>query len=120
MTEKINLTQKFSIFSDHWSPKIVGELNDSHVKLARLKGEFVWHHHENEDELFLVVKGKLLIKLRDRDIWLNEGELVIIPKGVEHLPIAEEEVHLLLLEPKSTLNTGNVQNQRTVAVLERI
>jgi mannose-6-phosphate isomerase-like protein (cupin superfamily) len=120
MMEKVNLKQKFSLFQDYWSPKIAGELNDSYVKLAKLKGEFVWHHHENEDELFLVVKGKLLIKLRDRDLWLNEGEFVVIPKGVEHLPIAEEEVHLLLLEPKSTLNTGNVRNERTVAELERI
>jgi mannose-6-phosphate isomerase-like protein (cupin superfamily) len=118
--EKINLAQKFNLFSDYWSPKIVGDLNDSYVKLVKLKGEFVWHHHENEDELFLVVKGNLLIKLRDRDILLNEGEMVIIPKSVEHLPIAEEEVHLLLLEPKSTLNTGNVQNERTVAELERL
>jgi mannose-6-phosphate isomerase-like protein (cupin superfamily) len=116
--QKVNLAQKFSLFKDYWRPKIVGELNASYVKLVKLKGEFVWHHHENEDELFLVVKGRLLIKLRDRDIWLNEGELVIIPKGVEHLPIAEQEVHLLLLEPKSTLNTGNVQNERTVAELE--
>ena len=118
--EKVNLTHKFSLFQDHWSPKIAGELNDSYVKLAKLKGEFVWHHHEVEDELFLVVKGKLLIKLRDRDIWLEEGEFVIIPRGVEHLPIAEEEAHVLLLEPKSTLNTGNVRNARTVAELERI
>jgi mannose-6-phosphate isomerase-like protein (cupin superfamily) len=117
---KVNLTKKFSLFKDYWSPKIVGELNDAYVKLVKLKGEFIWHHHENEDELFLVVKGKLLIKLRDRDIWLDEGEFVIIPKGVEHLPIAEEEVHVLLLEPKTTLNTGNVQNERTVAELERI
>jgi len=118
--EKINLVQKFSLFADYWRPKIVGELNDAYVKLAKLKGEFVWHHHENEDELFLVVKGRLLIKLRECDIWLEEGELVVIPKGVEHLPIAEDEVHLLLLEPKTTLNTGNVQNERTVAELERI
>ncbi|MDZ7362744.1 MAG: cupin domain-containing protein [candidate division KSB1 bacterium] len=118
--DKINLTQKFRLFSDYWRPKIVGALNDSYVKIAKLKGEFVWHHHENEDELFLVVKGRLLIKLRDRDIWLDEGEFVIIPKGVEHLPVAEEEVHLLLLEPKSTLNTGNVKNERTVTELERI
>jgi mannose-6-phosphate isomerase-like protein (cupin superfamily) len=88
--------------------------------LAKLKGEFVWHHHEAEDELFLVVKGRLLIKLRDRDIWLEEGEFVIIPRGVEHLPIAEEEAHVLLLEPKSTLNTGNVRSERTVAELERV
>jgi mannose-6-phosphate isomerase-like protein (cupin superfamily) len=118
--EKVNLAHKFSLFQDHWSPKIAGELNDSYVKLAKLEGEFVWHHHEVEDELFLVVKGRLLIKLRDRDIWLEEGEFVIIPRGVEHLPIAEEEAHVLLLEPKSTLNTGNVQNEKTVAELERI
>jgi mannose-6-phosphate isomerase-like protein (cupin superfamily) len=118
--DKVNLAEKFSLFEDYWSPKIVGELNDSHVKLVKLKGEFTWHHHENEDELFLVVKGRLLIRLRDRDIWLDEGEFVIIPKGVEHLPIAEEEAYVLLLEPKSTLNTGNVRNERTVADLERI
>jgi mannose-6-phosphate isomerase-like protein (cupin superfamily) len=120
MIEKVNLAHKFSLFQDYWSPKIAGELNDSYVKLAKLKGEFVWHHHEVEDELFLVVKGKLLIKLRDQDIWLEEGEFVIIPRGVEHLPIAEEEAHVLLLEPKSTLNTGDVQNERTVANLERV
>ncbi len=118
--ETINLADKFSLFQDYWSPKIVGELNDSHVKLVKLKGEFVWHHHDNEDELFLVVKGRLLIKLRDRDIWLDEGEFTIIPRGIEHLPVAEEEVHVLLLEPKSTLNTGNVQNERTVADLKRL
>lgn len=111
--EKINLAQKFSLFHDHWSPKIVGELNDSHVKLVKVQGEFVWHHHEVEDELFMVVKGLLTIKLRDRDIELGEGEFVIIPKGVEHKPVAAEEVHLLLLEPKTTLNTGNVENERT-------
>lgn len=118
--DKVNLAQKLSLFQDYWSPKIVGELNDSHVKLVKLKGEFTWHHHENEDELFLVIKGKLLIRLRDRDIWLEEGEFAIIPKGIEHLPIAEEEVHVLLLEPKSTLNTGNIDNERTVTNLERI
>ena len=112
--EKVNLTQKFNLFNEYWNPKIAGELNDSYVKLAKLKGEFVWHQHEAEDELFLVVKGKLLIKLRDRDIWLEEGEFVIIPKGIEHMPVAEEEVHIMLIEPKSTLNTGNVQNERTV------
>jgi len=117
---KVNLAQKFSLFDEYWSPRIAGELNDSYVKLAKLKGEFVWHHHEAEDELFLVVKGRLLIRLRDRDIHLEEGEFVIIPKGVEHLPVAEEEAHVLLLEPKSTLNTGNVQNERTVADLKRI
>ena len=120
MIEKVNLAYKFSLFQDHWSPKIVGELNDSYVKLVKLKGEFVWHHHEAEDELFFVVKGRLLIKLRDQDIWLEEGEFVIVPRGVEHLPIAEEEAHVMLLEPKSTLNTGDVQNERTVANLEMI
>jgi mannose-6-phosphate isomerase-like protein (cupin superfamily) len=118
--DKINLAQKFSKFNDYWSPKIVGELNDSHVKLVKLKGEFVWHHHETEDELFLVVKGSLQIKLRDQDIFLAEGEFVIIPRGVEHLPIADEEAYVLLLEPKTTLNTGNVGNERTVLDLERI
>jgi mannose-6-phosphate isomerase-like protein (cupin superfamily) len=111
---KVNLVQKFSLFQEHWSPKIVGELNESYVKLVKFNGEFVWHHHETEDELFLVVKGSLLIKLRDRDILLEEGEFVVIPKGVEHLPIAEEEAHVLLLEPKTTLNTGNVRDEKTV------
>src|SRR5712692_1858100 len=120
MIEKINLSQKFSLFSDYWSPKIAGELNDSHVKLVKLKGEFVWHHHEEEDELFLVVKGQLVIKLRDQDISLEAGEFVIIPKGVEHCPVAADEVHVLLLEPKTTLNTGNTHNEKTVAHLERI
>lgn len=115
MINPINLTHKFAQFSDHWRPRIIGELNDSHVKLVKLHGEFVWHHHEHEDELFLVVKGRLLIKLRDRDLWLEEGELAIIPKGVEHCPVAAEEVHVLLLEPKTTLNTGNVENGRTAA-----
>jgi mannose-6-phosphate isomerase-like protein (cupin superfamily) len=118
--EKVNLNQKFSQFQDYWQPKIAGELNDSYIKLVKSKGEFVWHHHETEDELFLVVKGTLLIKLRDRDIFLEEGEFVIIPKGVEHLPIAQEEAHILLLEPKTTLNTGNIQNERTVSNPEQI
>lgn len=112
--EAVNLTQKLSLFHDYWSPRIVGELNDSYVKLAKLRGEFVWHQHEAEDELFLVVEGRLLIKLRDRDLWLDAGEFAIIPKGVEHMPVAEEEVHVLLLEPKSTVNTGNVRSDRTV------
>ena len=112
--EEINLAQKFTLFQDYWKPKIAGELNGQYIKLAKVKGEFVWHRHENEDELFLVVKGKLLIKLRDQDIQLEAGELVVIPRGVEHLPVAEEEVHVLLLEPKSTLNTGDVHNERTV------
>ena len=117
---KVNIAQKFEMFDEYWSPHIAGELNDSYVKVAKLKGEFVWHKHEAEDELFLVTKGRLTIKLRDKDVSLGEGEFVIIPKGVEHKPIADEEVHVVLIEPKSTLNTGNVQNERTVAELKRI
>jgi mannose-6-phosphate isomerase-like protein (cupin superfamily) len=118
--ERVSLVEKLDSFQDYWSPKIVGEVNESFVKLVKLKGEFVWHYHEAEDELFLVVNGSLLIRLRDRDIRVEEGEFVIIPRGVEHLPVAEEEVHVLLLEPKSTLNTGNVANERTVPELDRI
>ena len=120
MIEKVNIREKLSLFIDHWSPKIVGEINDAHVKLAKIKGEFVWHRHDHEDEMFLVIKGKLLIKLRDRDLELNDGEFVIIPKGVEHLPVAQEEVHLMLFEPKTTSNTGNVINERTVKEPEYI
>jgi mannose-6-phosphate isomerase-like protein (cupin superfamily) len=112
--EKVNIAAKFDLFHEYWKPKIAGEVNDAYVKLAKLKGEFVWHHHDAEDELFLVVRGRLLIKLKEGDVWLGEGEFVVIPKGVEHCPVAKEEVHVLLLEPKSTLNTGNVQNERTV------
>ncbi len=111
----INIADKFSQIQEYYRPRIAGELNDAYLKLVKLKGEFVWHQHENEDELFLVVKGRLRIKLRDRDLWLDEGEFVIIPKGVEHCPVADEEVQAILLEPKSTLNTGNVLNERTVA-----
>jgi mannose-6-phosphate isomerase-like protein (cupin superfamily) len=118
--DKINLTEKFSQFSDYWKPKIAGELNDSYVKLVKFQGEFVWHHHENEDELFLVVKGNMQMRFRDRDVWVNEGEFIIVPRGVEHMPVAPEEVQVVLLEPKSTLNTGNVHSERTVAELERI
>jgi mannose-6-phosphate isomerase-like protein (cupin superfamily) len=118
--EKVNISEKLGLFDELWSPKIIGEVNDSHVKLSKLKGEFVWHHHEAEDELFLVVKGRLVIKLRDGQVELGEGEFVVIPKGVEHLPVAEEETHVLLLEPKTTLNTGNVTNERTVENLERL
>jgi mannose-6-phosphate isomerase-like protein (cupin superfamily) len=110
----VNIAHKFSLIEAYWSPRIAGELNDSYVKLAKLNGEFVWHHHENEDELFLVVKGRLRMKLRDGDLWVNEGEFLIVPRGVEHCPVAEEEVHVLLLEPKSTVNTGNVISERTV------
>lgn len=118
--EKVNLEQKFAQIHEHWSPKLVGELNGQHVKLAKIQGEFLWHHHAEEDELFLVVKGQLILRLRDRDVVLNEGEFFIVPRGVEHLPIAEEEVHLLLFEPADTLNTGNVENARTVAQVERL
>ena len=114
MIKPINLAHKFSLFQETWSPKIVGELNDAYVKLARLKGEFVWHRHENEDELFLAIKGRLLIKLRQQELWLEEGEFAVIPKGVEHCPVAEDEVWVMLLEPKSTRNTGDVHNERTV------
>ena len=118
--EKVNIAQKFTRFNEYWVPYIVGELNDSYVKVDKLKGEFVWHKYEAEDELFLVTKGKLLIKLRDKDVWLEEGEFIIIPKGVEHKPVADEEAHVLLIEPKSTLNTGNVKNEKTLAQLKRI
>ncbi len=117
---KVNLNEKFSLFNDYWSPKIAGEVNESHVKLAKLKGEFVWHRHENEDEMFLVVKGELLLKLRDEDVLLKEGEFYIVPRGVEHKPVAEEEAHVLFIEPKSTLNTGDQVNERTVAELDSI
>ena len=120
MVETVNLVRKFGLFQDLWSPKIVGEVNDFYVKLVKLKGEFVWHHHETEDELFLVFRGNLTIRLRDRQIRLKEGEFVVIPRGVEHRPVAREEVHVLLLEPKSTLNTGNVQDERTIAEPERL
>jgi mannose-6-phosphate isomerase-like protein (cupin superfamily) len=117
---KVDLNEKFSLFDEHWQPKIVGELNGQYVKLAKLKGEFVWHQHENEDELFMVIKGKLKIKLKDREIELDEGQFFIIPRGVEHLPVAEEEVHVMLFEPQSVLNTGDQKNDRTVENLERI
>ena len=118
--QAINLEDIFSLFQDHWHPRIVGEINDSYVKLAKLKGDLVWHAHADEDEFFLVIKGRLLIKLRDRDIWLEPGEFTIIPKGVEHFPVAEEEVHVLLLEPKSTKHTGDVKTERTVETLDWI
>jgi len=123
--EKINLPQKFACFSEHWSPKMVGELNNFAVKIVKVQGEFVWHHHDVEDELFFVVKGRLLMQVREtpelqRDIWVEEGELIIIPHGVEHHPVAEEETHLMLLEPTTTVNTGNVASERTVLHVERL
>ncbi len=118
--EKINLEQKLSLFSDHWNPRIVGELNGQHVKLAKLKGEFVWHHHEHEDELFFVLKGKLRMEFRDKSVEVKPGEMIIVPRGVQHKPVAEEEVHIMLFEPASTLNTGNIENERTRKELERL
>ena len=118
--EKKNLQNKFSLINDYYKPRIAGELNDNYVKLVKIKGEFVWHHHEKEDELFLVIKGILQMKLRDKDIEVREGEFIIIPKGVEHKPVAKDEVHLLLIEPKTTLNTGNVENEKTVKNPDRI
>jgi len=119
--EVVNLAEKFERFSDHWSPKIVGEINDMHVKLVKLSGEFVWHHHEQEDELFLVVQGRLRMQLRDGDREVGPGEFIIVPQGTEHCPLAlTDEVRVVLLEPKTTVNTGNVSNERRVARLERI
>ncbi len=120
IVEKVNLAEKFSLFDEHWSPKIAGEVNDCYVKLVKFTGEFVWHHHETEDEMFLVVKGSMRMKLRDRDIEVGEGEFVIIPRGVEHMPVAEGETHVLLFEPKTTLNTGDVRNERTLHELQRV
>ena len=114
MIEPVDLNGKFALFSEHWRPKIVGELNDSYVKLARLKGQFEWHRHAREDELFLVLRGRLKIRLRDQDLEVGEGQFVIIPRGVEHLPVADQEVQVLLLEPKSTVNTGDQKSERTV------
>jgi mannose-6-phosphate isomerase-like protein (cupin superfamily) len=118
--DKVSLREKFSQFTEHWQPKIVGELNGQQVKLAKFQGPFLWHHHDHEDELFFVVKGRFRMEFRDRNVWLEEGELLIVPRGVEHRPVADEEAHVLLFEPASTLNTGNVRNERTVADLERI
>ena len=112
--EVVDLNSKLEQFSDYWHPKILAELNEGYVKVVKIKGEFVWHEHANEDELFWVLKGELVIKLRDQEVTLHPGQFVVIPRGVEHLPVAAEEVHVLLLEPKTTLNTGNLRNDRTV------
>jgi len=117
--DKVNLQAKLALFSEHWRPRIVGELNGQQVKLAKLQGTFDWHHHEHEDELFLVLKGVLLLRLRDREILLNEGEFFIVPRGIEHQPVAEDEAHVLFFEPASTLNTGNLRNDKTIEHLER-
>lgn len=114
MSDVVNLAQKFALFQEHWSPKVVGELNENHILAVKLKGEFVWHKHDDDDEFFLVMKGRLVIRLRDRDLTLNEGEFVVIPKGVEHQPFAEDEVHAVLIERKTVVNTGDVSEGRTV------
>lgn len=116
----VNIADKFAKFQDYWNPRMLGELNEFAVKAVKLKGEFIWHHHDTEDELFLVVKGILRMRFRDREETVREGEFIIVPHGVEHQPVADEEVHLILLEPRSTLNTGNVINERTVRKLEQI
>ena len=117
---KISIQQKFETFREQWKPKIVAELNGQYVKLVRFKGEFVWHHHDNEDEMFLVVEGSFTMKFRNCDVVINRGEMIVVPAGVEHKPVADEECQVMLFEPKTTLNTGNVNNERTVPVLERI
>ncbi|NIM01317.1 MAG: cupin domain-containing protein [Acidobacteria bacterium] len=120
MQDKVNLRAAFDSFSDHWNPRLAAELNGQHVRLAKLKGEFVWHAHENEDEMFFVVRGGLTIRLRDRNVTLNEGEFFVVPRGVEHLPIAEDEAWVMMFEPARTLNTGNVRNARTRTELDRL
>jgi mannose-6-phosphate isomerase-like protein (cupin superfamily) len=117
---KINLQEKLESFNEHWQPKIVGELNGQYVKLVKFQGAFVWHHHETEDELFMVVRGRFRMEFRDRQVWVEEGEFIIVPRGVEHRPVADAETHVLLFEPASTLNTGNTENEMTVKELERI
>ncbi|MCM8748506.1 cupin domain-containing protein [Thermomicrobiaceae bacterium CFH 74404] len=117
---KVTIAEKFALFDEYWSPKIIGEINDSYVEAVKVKGEFVWHRHELEDEMFLVVRGSLRMQFRDREIQLGEGEFIIVPRGIEHRPVADEEAHILLFEPKTTLNTGNVRNERTREQLERL
>src|SRR5580658_9823860 len=118
--DKVNLSEKLAQFSEQWKPKIVGEMNGQYVKLVKFIGEFVWHHHDHEDEMFLVVKGRFRMEFRDRHVWLEEGEFLIVPRGVEHRPVAEQEAHVLLFEPATTLNTGNLLNERTVPELQRL
>ena len=120
MLDKVNLAEKFSRITEYWKPYIAGELNGQLVKLDKLKGEFVWHHHENEDEMFLVVKGRFRIEFRDKTVWLEEGEFIVVPRGVEHKPVADEEAWIVLFEPASTLNTGNVDNEFTLRELEKV
>lgn len=118
--DKVIISDKFAQFDDHYNPRIIGELNGQHVKAVKLMGEFIWHHHENEDELFLVIKGKLRMEFREKTVELNPGEFIIVPRGIEHKPVAEDEVHILLFEPDSTVNTGNVKNRRTRQKLDKL
>jgi len=118
--EKVNISEKLALFSEHWNPKVVGELNGQHVKLVKFRGEFVWHHHEDEDEMFLVVEGRFRMEFRDREEWISAGEFVIVPRGVEHRPVADTEVSVMLFEPTATLNTGSAGGALTVAELDRI
>jgi mannose-6-phosphate isomerase-like protein (cupin superfamily) len=118
--DKVNISEKFNQFNDYFNPRIIGELNGQHVKAVKLKGEFVWHHHEHEDELFLVMKGKLKMEFRDKTLEIYPGEFIIVPRGIQHKPVAEDEVHILLFEPDSTLNTGNINNERTRKELEKL
>jgi len=118
--EKVNIKEKLARFDKYWSPKIVGELNGQHVKLVKFLGEFVWHHHDDEDEMFLVVDGRFRMEFRDREVWIEEGEFIVVPRGVEHRPVAEEGASVMLFEPASTLNTGNVRDEMTVTEVDRI
>ncbi len=118
--DKVNIAEKLSLFNDYCNPRIIGELNGQQVKAVKLNGEFIWHKHDNEDELFMVMKGTLFMELRDKTITINEGEFLIVPRGTEHKPVAKEEVHILLFEPASTLNTGEVQNELTKTVLQKL
>jgi mannose-6-phosphate isomerase-like protein (cupin superfamily) len=118
--DKVNIAEKFSHIKEYWKPYIAAELNGQHLKLDKLKGEFVFHHHEHEDEMFLVVMGRFRMEFRDHHEWIEEGEFIVVPRGVEHKPVADEECWLLLFEPAGTLNTGNVVNERTIKELERV
>ena len=118
--EKVNIVEKLSLFDERWSPKVVGDLNGQHIKLVKFLGDFVWHHHDEEDEMFLVIDGRFRMEFRDHEVWIEEGEFIVVPRGVEHRPVAEEEASVMLFEPASTLNTGNVRDEMTVTELDRI
>ncbi len=118
--DKVNIAEKFDLIHEYWKPHVVAEVNDHQVKLVKVRGEFVWHHHEKEDEMFLVVKGRFCMEFRDRRVWVEEGDFIVVPRGVEHRPVAEEEAHILLFEPSSTVNTGNIRNERTVVRPKKI